>query len=227
MSERRAGSMMAEPISHLVASMPRARFVGLMALFLGPAIAIYTLFSIYPLIATLGLSTYTSDSAGGYHFVGLANFVMLLRDSFWSKPFWNAAKNNLLGATMVYVTHAMNFFPAEVESIQDGADRWRLGRPIRSRRRSAHARRSRTIGARPEHLTLSAEGDFATAGVVGTRRAAGRSLIRPCSARRRQDDSRRSPWPADTPPGERVQLSAPVTVIHVFDADGRRVAAGS
>jgi raffinose/stachyose/melibiose transport system permease protein len=67
-----------------------------MALFLGPAIAIYTLFSIYPLIATMGLSTYTSDSAGGYDFVGRANFVMLLTDSFWSKPFWNAAKNNLI-----------------------------------------------------------------------------------------------------------------------------------
>jgi raffinose/stachyose/melibiose transport system permease protein len=88
--------MMAEPISQLVAPMPRARFLGLMALFLGPAIAIYTQFSIYPLIATMGLSTYTSDSAGGYHFVGLANFVTLLTDSFWSKPFWNAARNNLI-----------------------------------------------------------------------------------------------------------------------------------
>jgi raffinose/stachyose/melibiose transport system permease protein len=79
--------MMAEPVSQLVASMPRARFVALMVLFLGPAIAIYTLFSIYPLIVTMGLSTYISDSAGGYHFVGFANFVTLLTDSFWSKPF--------------------------------------------------------------------------------------------------------------------------------------------
>ena len=46
---------MAEPISQVVASMPRARFVALMALFLGPAVAVYTLFSIYPLIATMGL----------------------------------------------------------------------------------------------------------------------------------------------------------------------------
>jgi raffinose/stachyose/melibiose transport system permease protein len=67
-----------------------------MALFLGPAVAVYTLFSIYPLIATMGLSTYTSDNAGAYHFVGLANFVTLLTDSLWSKPFWNAAKNNLI-----------------------------------------------------------------------------------------------------------------------------------
>ena len=61
---------MAEPISQVVASMPRARFVALMALFLGPAVAVYTLFSIYPVIATMGLSTYTSDSAGGFHFAG-------------------------------------------------------------------------------------------------------------------------------------------------------------
>ena len=87
---------MAEPLSQVVASMPRGRLLGLMALFLGPAVAIYTLFSIYPLIATMALATYTSDSAGAYSFVGLANFVTLLTDAVWSKPFWNAAWNNLV-----------------------------------------------------------------------------------------------------------------------------------
>jgi raffinose/stachyose/melibiose transport system permease protein len=87
---------MAEPASQVVVYMPRARFLGLMALFLGPAFAVYTLFSIYPLIATMSLSTYTGDSAGEYHFVGLANFVTLLTDAVWSKPFWNALKNNLI-----------------------------------------------------------------------------------------------------------------------------------
>jgi len=87
---------MAEPLSQVVASMPRGRFLALMALFLGPSVAIYTLFSIYPLLATMGLSTYATDSAGSYTFVGLANFVTLLTDSVWSKPFWNAAWNNLI-----------------------------------------------------------------------------------------------------------------------------------
>ena len=82
---------MAEPLSQVVASMPRGRFLALMALFLGPAVAVYTLFSIYPLIATMALSTYTTDSGGAYRFVGLANFVTLLTDADWSKPFWNAA----------------------------------------------------------------------------------------------------------------------------------------
>ena len=76
--------------------MPRGRFLALMALFLGPSVAIYTLFSIYPLIATMGLSTYTTDSSGAYRFVGLANFITLLTDAIWSQPFWNAVKNNLV-----------------------------------------------------------------------------------------------------------------------------------
>jgi raffinose/stachyose/melibiose transport system permease protein len=87
---------MAEPVSQLVASMPRARLIGLMTLFLGPAVVVYTLFSIYPLIATMALSTYSGDSAGHLSFVGLANFATLLGDSVWSKPFWNAAYNNLI-----------------------------------------------------------------------------------------------------------------------------------
>jgi len=87
---------MAEPVSQLVVSMPRARMLALMTLFLGPAVAIYTLFSIYPLIATMTLSTYTSDPSGVFTFVGLANFVTLLGDAVWSRPFWNAAYNNLI-----------------------------------------------------------------------------------------------------------------------------------
>ncbi len=87
---------MAEPVSQVVASMPRGRFLGLLALFLGPAVAVYTLFSIYPLIATMELSTYTTDSSGAYRFFGLANFSTLLLDPDWSGHFWNAAKNNLI-----------------------------------------------------------------------------------------------------------------------------------
>ena len=87
---------MAEPLSQVVASMPRGRFLALMALFLGPAVATYTLFSIYPLIATMELATYTTDRSGAYHFVGTANFVTLLTDAVWSQPFWNAVKNNLV-----------------------------------------------------------------------------------------------------------------------------------
>jgi ABC-type sugar transport system ATPase subunit len=122
---------------------------------------------------------------------------------------------------------AMNFFPAEVESIQDGADRWRLDRPIRSRRRSAHARRSRHYRRASGTPNAQRRGDFATAGVVELVERLGEASY---AHVRRADDKktvaeilgRRAP-----PPGERMQLSAPVTVIHVFDAEGLRVAAGS
>jgi raffinose/stachyose/melibiose transport system permease protein len=76
--------------------MPRVRFIGLMLVFVGPAVTVYTVFSVYPLLATISLSTYSTNPAGDYVFVGFANFVKLLTDSVWSKPFWNAFFNNVL-----------------------------------------------------------------------------------------------------------------------------------
>ncbi len=87
---------MAEPVPQVVAQMPRAKLIGLLALFLGPAVVVYTAFSIYPLLATMQLSTFTGETGGGVHFVGLANFQTLLTDALWSKPFWNAFKNNMI-----------------------------------------------------------------------------------------------------------------------------------
>jgi raffinose/stachyose/melibiose transport system permease protein len=86
---------MAAAPSQVVSSMPRSRLAGLMLLFLGPTVVIYSALSIYPLIATMALSTFKVDQGGGFFFVGLANFVTLLTDAVWSKPFWNAAKNNV------------------------------------------------------------------------------------------------------------------------------------
>jgi ABC-type sugar transport system ATPase subunit len=63
---------------------------------------------------------------------------------------------------------AMNFFPAEVESIEDGTARIAgdsvapFGLPAGPLKPGAAV----TIGVRPEHLTPPAEGDFMTAGVV-------------------------------------------------------------
>ena len=87
---------MAGPASQVVVYMPRARFLGLMALFLGPAVLVYTALSIYPLLATMGLSAYTTDQTGAYHFAGLDNFTALFTDTTWSKPFWNALRNNVV-----------------------------------------------------------------------------------------------------------------------------------
>ena len=87
---------MAEPVPQVVAQMPKAKLIGLLSLFLGPAVVIYTAFSIYPLLATMQLATYTGETGGGVHFVGLANFQTLLTDALWSQPFWNAFKNNMI-----------------------------------------------------------------------------------------------------------------------------------
>jgi raffinose/stachyose/melibiose transport system permease protein len=86
---------MREPVSPITAQMSRVKLAGLLLFFLGPALAIYGLLSIYPLVATMALSTYTSEPSGARHFVGLANFQALLGAALWSKPFWNALGNNL------------------------------------------------------------------------------------------------------------------------------------
>ena len=74
----------------------RSRFPVHIAVFLAPALAIYTLFSIYPLIDTIRLSLYAGDETGAQSFAGLENFRTLLSDPNWSGQFWNAFRNNLI-----------------------------------------------------------------------------------------------------------------------------------
>ena len=72
----------------------KARFAILLSVFLAPAVAIYTLFAVYPLIATIAYAMYHVDPDGSSTFAGLDNFRTLLTDETWSKPFWNAFRNN-------------------------------------------------------------------------------------------------------------------------------------
>jgi raffinose/stachyose/melibiose transport system permease protein len=72
-----------------------SRFPIHVVVFLAPAIAIYTIFSIYPLIDTIRLSLYAGDETGAHRFVGLDNFRALLSDPAWSVQFWNALRNNV------------------------------------------------------------------------------------------------------------------------------------
>ncbi|OYX41072.1 MAG: ABC transporter permease, partial [Rhodobacterales bacterium 32-67-9] len=64
------------------------------AVFLAPAVLVYTAVMIWPLFNTLRLSLYTVGDAGR-EFSGLANFRMLFGDPRWSGAFWNALGNNL------------------------------------------------------------------------------------------------------------------------------------
>jgi ABC-type sugar transport systems, permease components len=74
----------------------RSGFPMHIAVFLAPAVIVYSVFSIYPLIDTIRLSFYAGDQAGIRHFVGWGNFRTLLADPAWSGQFWNALRNNLV-----------------------------------------------------------------------------------------------------------------------------------
>ena len=72
------------------------------AVFLAPALIVYTLMMIVPLFGTLQLSLFRSvDQVRG--FVGLDNFRTLLGDPRWSVSFWNALGNN----TWFFIVHML------------------------------------------------------------------------------------------------------------------------
>lgn len=64
------------------------------AVFLAPAVLVYSAIMILPLFSTLNLSLFTATD-GGTAFVGLQNFRTLFGDPRWSSAFWNALGNNL------------------------------------------------------------------------------------------------------------------------------------
>jgi len=74
---------------------PRKRkpFPTHIVVFLAPAVIIYTVFMIIPLLDSLRLSFVSNDTG---MFVGLQNYVSLLTDDLWADQFWNAFKNNVI-----------------------------------------------------------------------------------------------------------------------------------
>lgn len=72
------------------------KYLFMLAFFLLPALLIYSLFSIYPLLATIYKSLYLRQPDGSSVFNGLGNFHTLLTDTTWSVSFWNAMKNNFM-----------------------------------------------------------------------------------------------------------------------------------
>ena len=64
------------------------------AVFLAPAVLVYSAIMILPLFSTLNLSLFTR-TGDGTAFVGLDNFRTLFGDPRWSAAFWNALGNNL------------------------------------------------------------------------------------------------------------------------------------
>ncbi|MDR3373410.1 MAG: sugar ABC transporter permease [Ancalomicrobiaceae bacterium] len=72
------------------------------AVFLAPAVAVYTALMIVPLVDTLRLSLFTTVDNQSV-FVGFTNFVTLFGDLRWSKSFWNALQNNVV----FFIIHMM------------------------------------------------------------------------------------------------------------------------
>jgi len=64
-------------------------------LFVLPALAVYVLFSVYPLISSVFLSFFDSDDKdAGSQFAGFDNYVFLFTNPSTSERFWNALGNN-------------------------------------------------------------------------------------------------------------------------------------
>ena len=63
------------------------------AVFLAPAILIYTVFAIYPIVESLRLSLFERVD-GASVFVGLTNYARLFTEPYWAEQFANAFWNN-------------------------------------------------------------------------------------------------------------------------------------
>lgn len=72
------------------------------AVFLAPAVLVYTAVMILPLFGTLQLSLFRATETG-QQFVGLGNFRTLFGDPRWAASFWNALWNN----TWFFIIHML------------------------------------------------------------------------------------------------------------------------
>jgi raffinose/stachyose/melibiose transport system permease protein len=84
---------MAEQHNNLV-GMNQRSYARVLLFFLAPATIIYSVFSVFPLLATIVNSLFLRQPDGHFMWNGLGNFATLLGDETWYKPFWNAFKNN-------------------------------------------------------------------------------------------------------------------------------------
>lgn len=74
----------------------RRRIPWHLVVFLGPAVALYSAFMVFPLFDSLRLSLFAPGGSGLGVFVGLDNYVRLLTDSDWAPRFWGALQNNVV-----------------------------------------------------------------------------------------------------------------------------------
>lgn len=71
--------------------------------FLFPAVLIYSLFMIYPLLDSLRLSFFTTLPDNTETFAGFQNYILLFTDSNYAPRFWGALRNN----TIFFLVHML------------------------------------------------------------------------------------------------------------------------
>ncbi len=81
---------------------PKKPFRWHIAVFLAPAVIVYTAIMILPLFGTLQLSLFRNVEQNQV-FIGLDNFRTLFSDPRWADSFWNALKNN----TWFFIIHML------------------------------------------------------------------------------------------------------------------------
>ena len=64
--------------------------------FLAPAVLLYTVFMVIPLINSLRLSFFEIVNQNQQNFVGLKNYIKLFNDSNFAPFFWRALRNNFV-----------------------------------------------------------------------------------------------------------------------------------
>ncbi len=75
---------------------PKRKFPFHILVFLAPAVLIYTVFMIYPLLDSLRLSFFAPNAEGVSAFVGFNNYNTLFNDPNYSVRMWGALRNNLV-----------------------------------------------------------------------------------------------------------------------------------
>ncbi|MGE5462259.1 MAG: carbohydrate ABC transporter permease, partial [Syntrophothermus sp.] len=64
--------------------------------FLAPAVLLYTIFMVFPLINSLRLSFFNIDAQNQQTFVGMQNYIKLFTNENFAPYFWRALRNNFV-----------------------------------------------------------------------------------------------------------------------------------
>src|SRR5688500_7746254 len=75
---------------------PRFLFPVHIAVFLAPAVLLYTIFMVFPLINSMRLSFFELGNQNQQSFVGLQNYIKLFTDPNFEPFFWRALRNNFV-----------------------------------------------------------------------------------------------------------------------------------